>query len=55
MFVFAFSDHLSRNLLQLLPCQTSVGSYFDSDGYIGQEEILTEFLKLVQDLQHVRG
>ncbi|CAJ1328065.1 unnamed protein product [Effrenium voratum] len=27
--------------------KTSVGSYFDSDGYIGQEEILTEFLKLV--------
>ena len=29
-------------------CQTSVGHYFDSDGYLGQEEILAEFMKLVQ-------
>ena len=28
-------------------CQTSVGRYFDSDGYLGQEEILAEFSKLV--------
>ena len=28
-------------------CEASVGRYFDSDGYLGQEEILSEFLKLV--------
>ena len=33
----------------ILPgCQTSVGRYFDSDGYLGQEEILAEFSKLVE-------
>ncbi|CAE7748826.1 unnamed protein product [Symbiodinium sp. CCMP2456] len=28
--------------------KTSVGEYFDSDGYLGQEEILAAFMKLVK-------
>ena len=31
-----------------LCAQTSVGEYFDSDGYLGQEEILAAFMKLVR-------
>ncbi|CAK9112799.1 unnamed protein product [Durusdinium trenchii] len=31
--------------------KTSVGHYFDSDGYLGQEEILAEFMKLVKKFE----
>ena len=31
--------------------KTSVGHYFDSDGYLGQEQILGEFLKLVKKFE----
>eukprot|EP00438_Fugacium_kawagutii_P026899 Skav209545 [mRNA] locus=scaffold2497:150749:151321:+ [translate_table: standard] len=35
--------------------KASVGRYFDSDGYLGQEEILAEFLKLVKKFEKDHG
>ena len=35
--------------------QTSVGEYFDSDGYLGQEEIFGAFLKLAEPSERVKG
>jgi len=35
--------------------KASVGRYFDSDGYLGQEEILSEFLKLVKKFEKDHG